>query len=223
MISWIYTYYIYIAPLVSNHFVNLITSILAVGSLYSMYRFINTKPIFTLKMENRAKLAAQIIESSPLEGTDEEATLLADATNTTIDGYKDDEIIPTRTATKFTKDKITGHLYREAVVVEDRETSDVIPQQSRKRRGRILGPRLCTLCLCDRRGTVTQYASSTSLTGFPCVSMCLSPPPSNNNNNKSAIDKTKSNPPVEVISIASHCVQCDLCVIDQDHHCLLLK
>jgi hypothetical protein len=28
---------------------------------------------------------------------------------------------------------------------------------------------------------------------------------------------------IEVISIASHCPHCDLCVVDQDHHCIYLK
>jgi hypothetical protein len=150
-----------------------------------------------------------------------------------------------------------------------------------KYRGRILGPKLCTTCVCNRRGVVKQYSTSLVLPQFCGLLWCCLPTikkmknkssssssnssinvdddndlgdnddvalllrhdkksrtgisanSSSRSNSKDIDDdelnsniinnNLKKKPSIEVISIASHCPHCDLCVVDQDHHCIYLK
>jgi len=149
-----------------------------------------------------------------------------------------------------------------------------------KYRGRILGPKLCTTCVCNRRGVVKQYSTSLVLPQFCGLLWCCLPTikkmknkSSSNSNSSINVDddndlgdnddvalllrhdkksrtgisanissrsnskdidddelnrniinnNLKKKPSIEVISIASHCPHCDLCVVDQDHHCIYLK
>ena len=150
-----------------------------------------------------------------------------------------------------------------------------------KYRGRILGPKLCTTCVCNRRGVVKQYSTSLVLPQFCGLLWCCLPTikkmknkssssgnssidvdddndlgdnddvalllrhdkksrtgisanSSSRSNSKDVDDDDELNSniinnnlkkkhSIEVISIASHCPHCDLCVVDQDHHCIYLK
>ena len=134
--------------------------------------------------------------------------------------------------TKFFKDKVTGEVYRTADSINSNNVS--IESHSGKFRGRILGPKLCTTCVCNKRGIVKHYSTTLPLPNLCGLLWCCLPTITKKSKissindddllllgNKSDGNISKKNS--EVISMATHCPHCDLCVVDQDHHCIYLK
>eukprot|EP01039_Chlorochromonas_danica_P004687 gene4687-5134_t len=89
--------------------------------------------------EGRADLVDKIITSSPAEGTDEENQI----------GSAAQEAVEVRARRRVTKDSFTGR-----IVVLPSPTSAAAAEKScagEVRRARTLGPRLCGVCLVDKR------------------------------------------------------------------------
>ena len=243
------TYPVYIAHHVSV-LLNLATLVVTAALALSAYRFIRRKAASLPKSENRAQLAERIIRSAPSEGTDEECVQqeAEAAEQTAAEAQQERESqygsrpAATGPGARFVKDSFTGKLRR--VESHDHSLTSTATTTAKGKasgsdvspgaftRGRTLGPKLCGCCLADRRLYVKPHTAEVTLPSSGLVTYFLPPVPNTTGSSSggearrrrsgSSMDIAGGIGQGEVIAIATHCDVCNACVIDQDHHSILL-
>eukprot|EP00598_Pedospumella_elongata_P010543 CAMPEP_0185006554 /NCGR_PEP_ID=MMETSP1098-20130426/84910_1 /TAXON_ID=89044 /ORGANISM="Spumella elongata, Strain CCAP 955/1" /LENGTH=918 /DNA_ID=CAMNT_0027534737 /DNA_START=41 /DNA_END=2800 /DNA_ORIENTATION=+ len=217
---------------------NIFVTLIVVVYSASIYFFVRRKPLVALKSENRT-IAEAILQSAPTEGTDEEFVNNGPLEGTDLetaelpDPVEEEHneysslIAKSSDNVKFVKDSFTGQLRRvdsstfaaaprspkltatKTTTTKESVTSSDINSVYH---GRGLGPKLCGGCLCDRR-THTRPITNTTL---PFWIERFFIPTADGSRAPAMADKG------DVIAIATHCACCNACVVDQDHHSLLL-
>jgi hypothetical protein len=193
--SLVVSFYIFVLDFASIYW-----KVLSLGALTSLlyvtYAFHVKKPQCA-KTEERRAMANLIVQSAPSEAPDEEADLLALGADSSKHNHSGSRS-PKRV---FVKDAFTGALNRVTAEEFDQLSNGRIGTAYRKRS---LGPRLCGSCLTDKRSVASVPAGSSSVAS------------------NTASKKGGMITPDSVISIATHCNCCGVCVVDQDQHCLFL-
>lgn len=203
MLTLIVTFYYVITPRISSVSTVVSMSFILLTSYLGYFVHV-TKPM-TSKTQSKSDITKKIVESSPVDGTDEENDLLAKSHGKSIDGYVNSNATTgSQSQNKIVKDNFTGKIQILKSSSKDGESNqqdgDVESESGMKNgvRVRTVGPRVCGVCLSDKR--MITYVNNTASNGKKAV----------------------ANQGMPVISMATHCNYCKMCVVDQDHHCVFL-
>lgn len=208
------TFYAYIADIVSV-WTRLFVVTLFCVTCYVAASFKKTRPQVAPR-EVQRDLAQKIVDSAPSEGTDEETQeLLQQSTLSHSSSTVSSAHGPAVGRVAVVKDAFTGRVSvtRQRIVTSDDLASSSASTSTGSLgvtetviRVRALGPRICGHCLSDKR----------------CVETMTLAPQQRRQRQQSNSGSHGNNNTVTRIAIATHCPYCNLCVLDQDHHCAYL-